>query len=276
MKRNYYKISILSVILGLFVQHSYAQTTGTLTFSFTPVAKSPCYQATKSAMAVWIQTSSGGFVKTKLRYCCGGDTKDHLPTWAVNSGGTASNASAAACNKTDAVTGATLTSFTAKSITWDGKNVNGASNGTVVADGVYKVTIEETWNHGSTGTATRSFTFTKGPNPDHQTPADDGNFKTIKLDWIPDSANGIKESTMELQGVTVYPNPSNDGIFNVDFEKATNVRVINLLGVTLYDQQVDAAAGTKRVDLTNLANGTYIVYVFDGSQSSKHKIIINQ
>lgn len=274
MKLKNYKPGILGMLL-LIASHAFSQTTGTLTFSFTPVAKSPCYQGTKSVMAVWIQTSSGTFVKTKLRYCCGNSTSDHLPTWAVNSGGTATNAGAAACNKTDAVTGATLASFTAKSITWDGKNVNGTSNGTTVADGVYKVTIEETWNHGSTGTATRSFTFTKGPNADHQTPADDANFKGIKLDWVP-STTGIDDNSSELQGVSVFPNPSNDGKFNVNFEQASTIKVVNLLGIVLYDKKVEQTTGTAEVDLSDLANGTYIVFVFNGSQSSKHKVILNK
>ena len=275
MKVNNYKIAFLS--LSLFgASFAFGQTAGTLTFSFTPVAKSPCYEASKSVMAVWIQTNAGGFVKTKLRYCCNGDTKDHLPTWAVNSGGTATNAGSTACNKTDAVTGATLTSFTAKSFTWDGKNVNGTSNGTTVADGTYKVTIEETWNHGSTGSATRSFTFTKGPNADHQTPADDSNFKTIKLDWVPTSTTGIDESVLELEGVSVYPNPSVDGKFNIDYERATNIKVINLLGLTMLDEKVEQSTGTTSIDMSKFANGSYIIYVFDGAKSSKHKVLLNQ
>lgn len=112
--------------------NTFAQTVGTLTFSFTPVTKSPGYSGTKNHLAVWIQTSTGGFVKTKLRYAQ--VERDHLPTYAVNSGGTASNCTAAACNKTDAITGATLPNFTAKTIVWDGKNVNGTVNGTTVAD----------------------------------------------------------------------------------------------------------------------------------------------
>ncbi|MEO6904196.1 MAG: T9SS type A sorting domain-containing protein [Bacteroidia bacterium] len=274
MKIKNYKIG-LQVLFLLSTSYSFSQTKGTLTFSFTPVAKSPCYEATKSVMAVWIQTSAGGFVKTKLRYCCNGSTSDHLPTWAVNSGGTASNAGSAACNKTDATTGATLTSFTAKSLTWDGNNVNGTANGTTVADGAYKVTIQETWNHGTTGTATRSFAFTKGSNADHQTPADDANFKTIKLDWVPTSTTGINESSLELKGVAVYPNPSTDGRFNVTFEKANNIKVVNLLGITLYDETIKQTGSTS-LDLSSLANGTYIIYVVDGVQSSKHKVILNK
>ncbi len=166
-----------------------AQTAGTLTFSFTPVTMSPGYSGTRNVLAVWIQTSANGaagFVKTKLRYA-GGGTSDHLPTWSVNAGGTAGNCLSAAPNPnvTDATTGATLSSFTAKSITWDGKNVVGLANGTTVADGAYRVAIQETWNHGTTGTVTTYFAFTKGPTEDKQTPANTANFTGITLDWLP-------------------------------------------------------------------------------------------
>ena len=266
-------LNLGGIALGVFLSVPlFAQTVGTLTFSFTPVAHSPCYQTTKHAMAVWIQTSTGTFVKTKLRYCCTGNTLDHLPTWSVNAGGTAGNSTAA--NKTDATTGATLTAWNAESFVWDGKNVNGTANGTTVADGAYKVTIQETWNHGAS-TATRSFAFTKGPNPDHQTPANDANFTGIKLDWL-SATNNVDEGPSEIPGVNVYPNPSNDGIFNVNFEKASSVKVVNVLGITLYDGKVDQGTSTKRIDLSAAANGIYFVYVFDGERSSKRKMIVNK
>lgn len=182
MKRLLLNLSLLALVI-CFPALLFAQTAGTLTFKFTPVSHTG-YAGTKNVLAVWIQSGTGSFIKTKLRYA-GSITKDHLPIWAVNSGGTSANCLSAACNKTDATTGATLSSFTTKTITWDGKNVNGTANGTIVADGTYKVTIEECWNHGAAGKTTRSFTFTKGPNEDHQTPANDANFTDITLDWVP-------------------------------------------------------------------------------------------
>ncbi len=251
-----------------------AQTAGTLTFTYTPVSHSG-YSGTKNVLAVWIQTSTGGFVKTKLRYA-GGSTSDHLPTWAVNAGGSANNCLSSSCNKTDATTGATLSSFTTKTITWDGKNVSGTVNGTVVADGSYKVTIQSTWNHGTSGTVTRSFTFTKGTAADHQTPANDANFTNITLDWVPAITTGVEERVSDVQEISVYPNPTN-GIFNVDFKKADNIKVINMLGAAVYEEKIEqAAAGTKSIDITNYANGIYFIYVSDGEKSSKHKIILNK
>jgi len=272
MKKTLSNLTGIALALCLSANLS-AQTAGTLTFTYTPVSHNG-YSGTKNVLAVWIQTNAGGFVKTKLRYA-GGSTSDHLPTWAVNAGGSANNCLSSACNKTDATTGATLSNFTTKTITWDGKNVNGTSNGTIVADGTYKVTIQSTWNHGSSGTVTKSFTFTKGPNADHQTPANDANFTNITLDWVPATTTGI-DNISEDPEINVYPNPTN-GVFNVDLKKASSIKVVNNLGATVYEEKIEnAIAGTKSIDLTKYANGIYFIYVSDGEKSSKHKIILNK
>ena len=254
-----------------FSTNVFAQTPGTLTFTFTPIAHSPCYSGSRNVLAVWIQTSTGTFIKTKIRYCCNGSTSDHLPTWSVNAGGTSGNCTNA--NKTDATTGATLSSFTTKTFTWDGKNVNGTANGTTVADGTYKVTIQETWDHGSSGTATKSYTFTKGTSADHQTPATDANFSNITLDWVPTSTTGV-ESVSENPEISVYPNPTN-GIFNVSYAKASIIKVINILGVVVYEEKVEeSTAATKSIDLTNFANGIYLINVSNANGGSKNSRII--
>ena len=82
-----------------------AQTSGSLTLTFTQTPHTS-FQGTKNVIAVWIQSSTGTFVKTRARNV-GNVTKDHLPTWAVNSGGTAGNATSANCNVVGATSGAT-------------------------------------------------------------------------------------------------------------------------------------------------------------------------
>ncbi len=269
------KISFVTFLFFSFIFQLSAQTDGTLTFTFTQVPKAPCYSGSRNALAVWIQTDAGGFVKTKLRNCCGGSTKDHLPTYAVNSGGTASNASSANCNKTDAVTGATQTSFGTKTIVWDGKNVNGLVNGTLVADGTYKVTIQSTWNHGSGSTITKSYTFTKGINIDHQTPADDTYSTNVTLDWVPNT-NSIA-SLKDNQLITIYPNPSNNGSFSVGFERANKIEICTMLGVLIYNEStVDPINGIQTIDLSECANGVYFITIINGDKSTKRKIILNK
>ncbi len=175
-----------------------AQTAGTLTFTFTEVAKTPTYNGNfQHVLAAWVQTNSGAFVKTKLRYA-GSGTSDHLPTWAANAGcASSANCLGGACNIVDGTTGATRSSWTGYTITWDGC-IGAAGTGTLQPDAVYKVTIQSTWNHGTTGTATSSYTFTKGPSADHQTPAANSYFTGVKLDWVPTVATPAANLTSSV------------------------------------------------------------------------------
>ncbi len=271
MKNQFFKFFAASLAIASSMS-LFGQTNGTLTFTFTQVAHSPCYTGSKNVLAVWIQSSTGTFIKTKLRNV-GSVTKDHLPTWSVNAGGTASNCLTA--NVTDATTGATLTSFGTKTIVWDGKNVSGTVNGVTVPDGVYKVSIQSTWNHGTGSTVTSSFTFTKGPVADSQTPANTANFTGMTLNWVPDFT-GVNDLATVDPEINVYPNPTT-GLFNVDFKKATTIKVVDVLGATVYEQKIDQnSAATVTIDLANLSNGIYFVYVMDEQKSSKRKIILNK
>ncbi len=247
--------------------NAFAQTAGTLTFSFTQVAHSPCYSGSKNVLAVWIETGTGTFVKTRLRYCCNGSTQDHLSVWSVNAGGSANNCSSA--NTTGATTGATLTSFGAKSFTWDGKN----SAGTMMADGAYKVAVEETWDHGTSATVTTYYTFTKGTSADVQTPATDANFSNISLHWQP-TATGVAEEAGNPE-INVYPNPSN-GVFNIDMYQVNNIKVMNALGDVVYDEKIDASTITTKVDLSSFANGIYFITASNNKGTLNQKLILNK
>lgn len=244
-----------------------AQTAGTLTFTYTQVAKaaSTCYNFsnTQHTFAIWIQSNAGAFVKTKVRYWGGAasNTGDHLPSWNANSAG----------NIVSATTGATKSTFGSGVVSWDGTNASSA----LVADGVYKVTIEECWNHGGTGIAVTSYTFTKGPNVDTQTPANTANFSGIVLNWTP-STIGINEVNSTNPSVNVYPNPT-EGVFNVDFKNASTIKVINAIGVVVFEESVSQlSAGTQNIDLTNFANGVYFINVSNGTNSSNHKVLLNK
>ena len=248
----------------------FAQTDGTLTFSFTqPVPTSP--SGTKNVLAVWIENSSGTFIKTKMRYW-GGGTNDHLPTWLSKS----------AQNITDASTGATRTTsttptaFGTKTFTWDGKNVNGSVNGTTVPDGTYKVWIESSWQNSLTANAHNaitSFTFTKGPAAESLTPTGDTYFNAITIDWVP--ATTSVENISENPFIVAYPNPTT-GILNLDYYKATHIQILNILGSVIYSEATNELSGFKSIDLRNLPNGIYFINLINGEKSTKYKIILNK
>lgn len=253
-----------------------AQTPGTLTFTFTEASHATTTTYNGNAqhdLAVWIQTSAGAFVKTKLRYV-GSGTNDHLPTWASQASCTGGSATSAGCNTVDGLTGATRASWTTYTVSWDGKK-GAAATGTLQADGVYKVAIQSTWNHGTAGTALTTYTFTKGAAVDHQTPANTTNFTNVTLNWQPSSTTGIDETTSNPE-IVVYPNPTN-GIFNIDYTNATSIKVINTLGVLVYETKIEELSqGTKSIDLANFANGIYMITVSNDNGSSIHKVILNK
>lgn len=266
------KIIFIATFLFLFNGNIDAQTVQSRTFTFTEVAHSTATTYNGNAqhvLAVWIEQGTGApgsFIVTKYRYV-GNGTKDHLPTWAVKAGGLASNATSG-CNTLTAITGATLSSWqTNKTVTWDGKN----AAGTLVADGNYQFVIQSTWDHGTAGTVTRYFPFVKGPNAPNPTFINDTNFTNISA-TLANPEFSIKPE------ITIYPNPTN-GIFNMDFKNDVNsIRVIDILGKVVYSEKMaSASAGTtKRIDLSSLNNGLYIVSVANDNGTSNYKIILNK
>lgn len=92
-------------------------------------------------------------------------------------------------------------------------------------------------------------------------------------------SNGIKNSATSL-GVSVYPNPSADGKFNVDIAQnetsVTKLVVIDILGNKVYEINNTIPAGNYNMDLSNLSGGTYFVQVVKGNASGFTKIVISK
>lgn len=276
---------------------TFAQTAGTLTFTFNqPQPTNPALNAgIKNVLAVWIENSTGTFIKTKYRFVSN-STKDHLPTWAVKSGGALTNATTTTCNTTDAISGATCTAtatttgvtpagairptaFGSKTITWDGKNVVGTTNGTTVVDGVYKVWIESTWVDSGSNNHNEiiSFSFTKGPTGVHLTPTGDTYINSVVLDWVP---TGLSVDDVQFQepAVVIYPVPSS-GLFNLDMKnELKSIRVYNLLGQTVYgeDNIQNTFGTTKTIDLSSVINGNYIISLTNDNGTSNFEVIVKK
>ena len=217
--KNKFFLSIIFLLIFTLVDSKFrsiqAQTAGRLTFTYTQ-AVSPS-TASQNVMAIWIESSTGSFIKTKMRYW-GSGTNDHLPSWVAKS----------AQNVTDATTGATRSAstapsaFGAKAISWNGTNASTA----LVADGIYNVWIESAIANPqpSSGQHTfiTSFSFTKGPTLDHSTPTSSlANFTGVTLDWIP--ATPVTITTSALSSNTVCVNST----VNVAFTKGTTDTIFN-------------------------------------------------
>ncbi len=255
-----------------------AQTAGTLTVVYTPTVPSTAtfYSGTRHLGAAWITTSANAFVKTKIKYC-GTECGNHMSNtttaggspvspWQTSSGGSTVGA--------DVVSGATKTTFTALTFTWNGTNVAGA----IVADGSYNIKIQEVWNHGTTTNQTNVSTiaFIKDTTPSTLTPAATNWLKNVSIIWQPAITAGLNQLTIDAPLVTIYPNPTT-GFFNINYSKTNSIKVYNTLGVMVCCEVIDLLTeGTKTINLSNFANGIYIINVANDKGSSNHKIILNK
>ncbi|MEI8202224.1 MAG: T9SS type A sorting domain-containing protein [Bacteroidota bacterium] len=177
MKLTKTLISIIFV-LGIFASKNVnSQTGGTLSLNVTTIFTGGSWGA-KSNFVVWIENSTGTFVKTRALY--GGET-DHLIQWTSKT---------PTQSTVDATVGATATtnpkSYTA--ISWNASDLTGSTPFNLLPDGNYTVGMELAWSSSMVlGTGRQYFTasFTKGPAPQTVTPADQTNFTGITLQWTP-------------------------------------------------------------------------------------------
>jgi len=262
---------VINTLMLITFFNANAQTNQSRTFTFTEASHASTYNGNaQHVLAVWIEQGSGTpgtFVVTKFVYV-GGGTNDHLPTWASKaSAGLTTTATSASCNTTTATTGATLSAWSTKTVTWDGKD----ASGNLVPDGNYQFVTQSTWNHGTTGTAIRYFPFVKGPGATNPTFTDDANYSGI-------TALLLSPKFSLKPEVSIYPNPSN-GIVNLDFKNEVNtIRIINILGKVVYNDKItyDISNTNKRIDLSNLVGGIYIVSISNDSGTSNFKVILNK
>ena len=68
--------------------------------------------------------------------------------------------------------------------------------------------------------------------------------------------------------VSIYPNPSNSN-FNIVCENMTRVRVLNVMGATISDEEV---SGSKYV-VSGLESGIYFVNIETSNGNITHKIV---
>lgn len=266
MKNYLLKFFILIFGVGFFLQIT-AQTQGTLAFSYTPTS----HGTGNHALAIWIN----GGDRTLYKYCDAA-TYNYLPNWAsfANCGfqGTTIDATSTLCRLGGTTTGAPLTSYAPMNVVWDGLTYNG----NLACDCTDLVYIEETWGTGSTHTAVRYFPFVKGPAIDDQTTGitNDANFTGVSLIWQPYLAT----ATFETAKATIYPNPSKNGVFDIDFKDTVNsIKVYNTLGAVIYHENVSFESNaTKKLDLSNFSNGIYTIILNNDNGSSNYKVVVDK
>lgn len=188
MRRN-----LLILLLSFFcIAQIHAQTNETLAVSVTTSSTGGNY-APRNILAIWIEDSSGKFVKTLLAYA---NTRiTHLNTWQASS-----LAAGKEFDKTDAISGATQSSHATRTCQWNGTDYAGK----LMADSDYKVRMELA-DKNATGNVA-SFTFTKGATAQKLTPASVSSFSSVTLNWST-TVTAIDPELTNSNTIVVYPNP---------------------------------------------------------------------
>ncbi|MBN2669483.1 MAG: T9SS type A sorting domain-containing protein [Bacteroidales bacterium] len=90
-----------------------------------------------------------------------------------------------------------------------------------------------------------------------------------QMDYDIQLGMGVKEVASTNSTVKVYPNPTS-GLVKVDNAQGATINVYSVTGALVYT--LNNAAVTANVDLSNLANGTYIVKVVNANETTTAKI----
>ena len=243
MKTRFALFFVLAFSLSISAQNpapeaTTASTAGTLTISTKVTYSNPYYYA------VWINNTSGAFLRTLTIY--GNNTSYYadLAHWNSES----------ARNKVNAVTGATKSATATYVSTW---NAMDQANGTVVADGTYPVKIEmaaEAYGINSKYIAT---TFTKGPASQIVTPTVVSPISAITLTWTP--VNTAIDNVEFSKLYNVYPNP----VISSVYAAGNNIRglqICTLIGKVLL------STNEQQLNISKLSRGFYlaVIYAKDG------------
>ena len=253
------KVIILIMLLQGLMSATFAQnnsptatdvsTPGILNVTVTTSATSGGSYIPRNVEAIWIQDSSGKFVKSLLVYAA--TRISELTNWNTSSSG----------NKVDAITGATQSTHGVRTCSWNGTNVAGV----VVADGTYTVKMELT-DKNSTGNV-GTFTFVKGPSSQTQTPATVPSFSAITLKWTPSIGTAVEDVKMSNL-YQVYPNPTTSSIY-VNGLDIQQIEIFNLTGKSLIKTNL------HNVNLNALPKGVYLIQINSEKGSFMKKLIKN-
>jgi hypothetical protein len=253
-------------LMGLIVSILLLSTINTnaqeLTITFTTTQISGAHYAPNHVFAVWIKDANNNYVRTLMVYAQ--QRKSYLFKWKSNSGG----------NLTDAITGATTSSFKSYSISWNLKNYQ---NNTVPA-GSYKLCMEMTSDH--IQGPYREIDFTTGGNSYSLTPTDEKNFKNVSLAYM-QGTTGIETTFNPEKYVKIFPNPSVGNLFAdlyLEQNSETTFSFYSLNNQLVARKKITLSEGQNRVDLCheahNLPTGEYLLLVETNHYTIGNRFVI--
>ncbi|BDX36939.1 hypothetical protein CYCD_02940 [Tenuifilaceae bacterium CYCD] len=247
------KIIFLLTVILISVSVSFSQNTdGSVTFTVTTVSEGGQY-APKNIVAIWIKNSSGTFIRsmkvmaaTRIQY---------LYQWKASSN----------LNKTDAITGATLTSHQTHTITWNCKDLSG----NIVPDGDYQFWIEYT-DKDAQGPYT-NYTFAKGTSPVSTNFTNQTYFVNASINYTPNTTGIISPKQINANVYRESNTNTNTYIFEIPTAKAENVlfRIFNISGQVVHETQKYSDNGEIRRLIWNKPNSLNGIYIYQIESGDK-------
>lgn len=216
-----------------------AQTNGKLDVSVVTSSAGGNY-APRNIIAIWIEDSSGNFVKTLLAYA---DKRiQHLNTWEKST-----SSKNIMYNRTDAITGATQSNHSTRNCTWDGTDYNKK----LVSDGTYFVCMELT-DKNSTGNYSK-FEFAKGAD-NSVTPVNVASFSSVKISWKAAQTVDVEEIKVH-ENIQVFPNPTKNMI-NINGGEIIDLEILNLSGAVVFN-----SSDATKIDMGDFKSGIYLLRI---------------
>lgn len=239
---------VLFVCLGLFIWLAPARAQE-LTLNFTTTSISGAQYSPRHILAVWVKSSAGVYQRTLLVYAS--ERKGYLYKWQSSSGG----------DKTDAISGATLSSSKAHSVTWNLKNIAGKA----LPQGSYVLCMEITSKDGQG--PYREINFTVGASNYTLTPEDGSNFKGISIDFK-NGTTAIDEQSIAraddlLKVVTNPLTKSLTAVVSLEKDSETTLEIFDVNQKKVSSEKYDLSEGSNRIDLSGetalLPKGVYFL-----------------
>jgi PKD repeat protein len=154
----------------------------------------------------------------------------------------------------------------------DGSTTNGLfPSHTYSAAGMYNICVTISVSCGATATACSNTSIYRIMQSEQNMTAG----ATVNVvNAIP---TGIKTNDPQLSGLKIFPNP-NSGEFEIRAEglnEEASVQIFNLLGERVFESKLDGN-GTKKISMTDISSGCYLVKITSGEKSANTRIIITR
>lgn len=218
----------------------------------------------KNIGAIWIEDSTGKFVKTLERWA--NNRKQYLYTWNNSTGG----------NVVDAITSATFSSHKTHDITWNLKD----ASGNLVPNGIYNLKVEMTDKHAQGPLA--SFSFPVGDSSNTLVFPDEAYFHDIQLYWNSTATdiNDVNETPNSYKLNNNYPNPFNPSTiisYSIPQNSFVSLTVYNGIGElvsTLVSEEQSVGNYFVNFKGNNLSSGIYFYTLKAGNFTKTNKMVL--